>query len=50
LTEYIFAQTNQQERNIMAKLEQLIIENFPSIIFSFAVFWLALISYGLLNQ
>ncbi len=34
----------------MAKLENLILEKFPSIIFSFALFWLALITYGLLNQ
>ena len=34
----------------MAKLEQLIIEKFSGIIFAFAIFWLGLIAYGLLNQ
>jgi len=34
----------------MAKLENLLIEHFSFIIFAFAVSWLGLIAYGLLNQ
>jgi len=35
---------------MMAKLEKLIIEHFSAIIFTFAIFWLALVGYGLINQ
>jgi len=34
----------------MHKLETLIIEKFTFIIFAFALSWLGLIAYGLLNQ
>jgi len=34
----------------MAKLEKIIIEKFSFIIFMFAIFWLGLVAYGLLNQ
>lgn len=34
----------------MAKLEKIIIEKFTFIIFAFAMSWLGLVAYGLLNQ
>lgn len=34
----------------MKKLEAAIVENFPQIIFVFALSWFSLIAYGLLNQ
>ena len=34
----------------MEKLEKFIIEQFPYIIISFAIFWFALIAYGLINS
>lgn len=35
---------------MLAKLEKLIIERFSDIIFAFAIFWIGLVAYGLLNQ
>jgi hypothetical protein len=34
----------------MAALEKIIVEKFSGIIFGFAIFWLSLVAYGLLNQ
>ena len=34
----------------MEKFEDMIVVNFPYIIIAFAVFWISLIAYGLLNQ
>ncbi len=34
----------------MAKLEKYIVENFSGLIFGFAIFWISLVAYGLLNQ
>gem|GEM_PF-1287717 len=34
----------------MAKLEELIIENFTLLIFLFALTWIGLVAYGLLSQ
>lgn len=34
----------------MAKLENFIIEKFSGFIFAFAISWIVLVVYGLLNQ
>lgn len=47
---YIFKDKyNLDEKSMLKKLDNFLMEKFPHIILAFTFFWLALVAYGLLN-
>ncbi|EGL55788.1 hypothetical protein MAMP_02782 [Methylophaga aminisulfidivorans MP] len=41
---------NYEKKNMLKKIDKLLIEKFPHIILGFTVFWLSLIAFGLYNN